>query len=327
MCNPKGFARYVFFSMAVAVAGIMGSPTPARADLGTLVPAYFYPSFNGSGDVVGDWARMATAASQIPVTAIFNPDSGPLPGSPDPIYVTAMTNLENAGGKVVAYIPTNFGSTPLGDPNTPGTIEYDIHTYLAQYGSLINGFFIDQMNVLPSTLSYYQEIYNSIKTHGSYTVIGNPGSPFLNGVSPQDFLSTANVMNIFEGPNKAPSPGAPGFDAYPYGLNWFLNYPGNRFSNIVFDVPTDAGNPSGSEAMLADLSKAAQLNAGYVYVTDQTLPNPYAQLPSYWDQEVAAIAVASVPEPRAVTLMASGCMLATMAMAARRRARARREPG
>ena len=47
--------------------------------------------------------------------------------------------------------------------------------------------------------------------------------------------------------------------------------------------------------MLADLSKAVSLNAGYVYITDQTLPNPYAQLPSYWDQEVAAIA--SVPEP------------------------------
>jgi len=319
MRNPKGLCGCVFLSMAVA--GIIGPPTQARADLGVLVPAYFYPGTGGPGGVGDGWAAMATAASQIPVTAIFNPDSGPLPGSPDPIYVTAMTNLENAGGKVVAYIPTNFGSTPLGDPNTPGTIEYDIHTYLAQYGSLINGFFIDQMNVLPSTLSYYQEIYNSIKTHGSYTVIGNPGSPFLNGVSPQDFLSTANIMNIFEGPNIAPSPGAPGYNAYPYGLNWFQSYASNQFSNIVFNVPADAGNPSGSSAMLADLSKAVGLNAGYVYMTDQMLPNPYAQLPSYWDQEVSAIQ--AVPEPGALTTLAATGLFGVLALAVRRLGRRR----
>ena len=45
-------------------------------------------------------------------------------------------------------------------------------------------------------------------------------------------------------------------------MNWFLSYPSDRFSNIVFDVPADAGNPSQSSAMLADLSKAVQLNAG-----------------------------------------------------------------
>ena len=59
--------------------------------------------------------------------------------------------------------------------------------------------------------------------------------------------------------------------------------------------------------MLADLSKAVQLNAGYVYITDQTLPNPYAQLPSYWDQEVAAIA--TLPEPGSLTILAAGALL------------------
>jgi hypothetical protein len=310
MRNPKGLCGCVLLFMAVG--GIIGPPTQARADLGVLVPAYFYPGFGGPGGVGDGWAAMAAAASHIPVTAIFNPDSGPLPGKPDPNYVNAMTNLENAGGKVVAYIPTYDGTA------TPSTIANDITTYITQYGSLINGFFIDQMYILPSTLSYYQNIYNSIKMQGNYTVIGNPGSPFLNGVSPQDFLSTANVMNIFEGPNIAPAPGEAGYDAYPYGLNWFQNYPSSRFSNIVYDVPANAGDPSQSSAMLADLSKAVGLNAGYVYMTDQMLPNPYAQLPSYWDQEVSAIQAVSVPEPGALTRLTAAGLFWVLAVAVRR---------
>ncbi len=291
--NPKGLWRCVFLSMAVA--GIIGPPTPARADLGVLVPAYFYPGTGGTEGYTDGWAQMAAAAGTIPVTAIFNPDSGPLPGPADPNYVNAMTNLENRGGTVVAYVTTGNGSV------SRGTVEGEISTYLTQYPGLIKGFFIDQMYILPSTLSYYQSIYSFIKSQDtSYTVIGNPGSPFLNGLSPQDFVSTANTLNIFEGPNISPGLGAAGYDIYPYGLNWFLstNYPSNQFSNIIYDVPADTGNPSTSSAMLADLSKAVQLNTGYVYMTD--VPgNPYDALPSYWDQEVAAIQ--AVPEPGALT--------------------------
>jgi hypothetical protein len=282
---------------------------------GILVPAYFYPGTGGASGSGDGWAQMAAASATVPVTAIFNPDSGPLPGPPDPNYVAALTNLENAGGHVVAYVFSDNGLTPL------ATIEGQIRTYIGQYGSLIDGFFIDGMAVLPNTLSYYQDIYSFIKAqNSSYTVVGNPGNPFLNGVSPQDFLSTPDVLNIFEGPNSAPSPGAAGFDAYPYGLNWFLNYPSNRFSNIIFDVPADAGNPGGSSAMLADVSKADRLNAGYVYVTDQTLPNPYAQLPSYWDEEVSAVrAFQSVPEPGVLTYLASAVLCLPLAFAVRRR--------
>jgi hypothetical protein len=309
--------------LLLVAAGMLGSPVPVRAgDIGALVPSYFYPGTGGPGGAGDGWAAMATAASTIPVTAIFNPFSGPLPGPPDPNYVTAMTNLEAApGGSVVAYVFTNEGMAPI------ATVESQIQTYITQYGGLIKGFFLDGMNILPTTLSYYQSLYSYIKgLDNSYNVVGNPGSPFLNGVTPQQFLSTADVLNIFEGPHIAPSPGAAGFDAYPYGINWFQNFPSNRFSNIVFDVPGDNGNPMMSSAMLADLSKAVQLNAGNVYFTDQTLPNPYAQLPAYWDQEVSAIASASaVPEPGSLTIMASGCLLATL-MAARRRSRTRRQP-
>ncbi len=308
MRASRGVSRFVWLAVVIFLAGIIGSPRSARAGrLGLLVPSYFYPGTGGPGRVGDGWAAMTAAASQVPVTAILNPNSGPLPGPPDPNYVGAMTNLENAGGHVVAYVYTDNGNENGTAPLA--TVEGQIATYISQYGKLINGFFLDGMFITPSTLSYYQSLTSYIKGLGaSYTIIGNPGQPFLNGVAPQDYLLTANVFNIFEGPNTAPSPGAPGFNDYPYGVTWFQGYPSNRFSNVILDVPDSA-------TMLADLGKAVRLNAGYVYITDQSGANPYSQLPSYWDEEVSAIA--SVPEPRALTNFASAAVCGSLVMTLR----------
>jgi len=60
------------------------------------------------------------------------------------------------------------------------------------------------LHLTPSTVSYYQSIESFIKRlSSSYTVIGNPGDPFLTGVTPTECLSTADIFNISEGPNTA----------------------------------------------------------------------------------------------------------------------------
>jgi hypothetical protein len=167
-------ADLLSLSFSLAVAAIVQCPTPSTAAaVGVIVPAYFYPGTGGPGTVGDGCAALDAAAAQIPVIAIVNPASGPGPAE-DPNYAAAMTSLEKAGGKADAYIFTNDGSTSL------ATVEGEITTYLSQYGSLINGFFLDGMLVTPSTLSYYQPIDSYIKSFSpSYTVIGNPGQPFL----------------------------------------------------------------------------------------------------------------------------------------------------
>ena len=141
----KSISRFVGLFFGVVLVGLAGSPAAARAgQVGVFVPSYFYPGTGGPGGVGDGWAAMTAAASQIPITAIFNPDSGPLPGPADPNYTTALTNLENAGGKVVAYVYTDNGNAPL------ASVESQISTYITQYGSLINGFFLDGMFIIPS---------------------------------------------------------------------------------------------------------------------------------------------------------------------------------
>jgi hypothetical protein len=289
MHKPNRIGGSFLVAFGVILAGILYGSDRCLATVGTVVPSYFYPGTGGPGGVGDGWAAMAAAAPNIPLIAVLNPNSGPLAGPADPNYTTAMTNLENASGKTVAYVFTDDGGTPL------ASVESQIGTYLTQYGTLIDGFYLDGMSVTPSTLSYYQSIDAYIKgLSPGFTVVGNPGQPYLNGVSPANYLTTADIFDLFEGPGTAPM-SDPGFNNYPYGQTWYQSYPAGGFDNTIYDVPSES-------AMVADVSTAAGLNAGYVYVTDQGAGNPYAQLPSYWDQEVAAIT--SLPEPAAAGLIA-----------------------
>jgi hypothetical protein len=262
-----------------------------------LVPAYFYPGTGGTEGYTDGWAQMAASAGQVPITAIFNPASGPGP-SPDPNYITAMTNLELAGGKVVAYIFTDYGNVPV------ATVEGEINTYLSQYGNLtsnsiknlINGFFFDQMSNLPSEVSYYQTLYTYVKGLGSsYQVIGNPGT-----TTDQSYLSssppTANTIMTYEGSAANYAAATP--------PSWVYSYPASDFANTIYAESTLSG-------MFGDIALANERNVGYVYVTDETLNPPtgylYDRLPSYWNEEVAG--VASIPEPGSLILLAPGLLV------------------
>jgi hypothetical protein len=48
-----------------------------------------------------------------------------------------------------------------------------------------------------------------------------------------------------------------------------------------------------SSEMLKAVSRGKQLNAGFMYITDDTMPNPYDKLPTFYKQEVAALAATS----------------------------------
>ena len=58
---------------------------------------------------------------------------------------------------------------------------------------------------------------------------------------------------------------------------WVSGYPATRFSHLIYDTKT------GSRRQVCAASRAR--NAGYLYVTNDVLPNPWDTLPPYWSQE------------------------------------------
>jgi hypothetical protein len=244
----------------------------AQEQITALVPAYFYPSYLGS-----PWDDLTTAAASIPIEAIMNPDSGP--GSqPNSDYQAAVGKLQAAGGKVIGYVPTFYGARPQ------TCVLADVQSYITWYN--VDGIFLDQMGNQVGTLDYVA-LYNAIKALGNLHVVGNPGSPFDPA---QSLLAAADTLNIFEGPLTNSDPDGPSFALYPKrgpytGLPlWFESASPSQIANIVYDATT------GCQAGYA-LLKALRFNAGYVFITDGVLPNPYGGLPAYWTQEVEAIAL------------------------------------
>ncbi len=286
--------RSVLFALPLLISMCCFHAGPAVAGvLGLLVPAYFYPGTGGPGGVGDGWSSLSSASASVPLIAIFNPNSGPAPGPPDPNYVQAMTQVEKAGGQIVAYAYTGGGTVPLSE------VEQELSTYVVQYGSLIQGFFFDVMTLSTATVGYYDQLETYARgLCPSCLVMGNPGQPSLGDLSPAQYLSVADTFNIFEGPDSGPG----GFSSYPGTSTWFLGYTSDRFSNIIYSAPVSS--------LVADLTKAVQFNAGDVYVTDDSGANPFGYLPSYWDQEVAAVSqINALPEPSSIAILPLGALI------------------
>jgi hypothetical protein len=270
-----GRALLLAVSLFVAASPV-SSHAQASNKVTALVPAYFYPS----SWEPSPWDDLTAAAPVIPIVAIMNPDSGPGPAS-NSDYVTAVSKLQAAGGQVIGYIYTSYGARDSAD------ILAAVQSYINWYN--VDGIFLDEMGNQDGTLDYVA-LYDAIKALcPNLLVVGNPGIPFA---QVEGYLAAADTLNIFEGPLTTSTTGAANFAQYPdqgpyAGLPlWFENVNSSQIANIVYGVSTEA------QARWA-LLKARRYHASYVYITDENLPNPYAGLPSYWNDEVQAIALAN----------------------------------
>jgi hypothetical protein len=271
--HPSGrLARILTLTLSVLFAGPWIANPAQAGDITALVPAYFYPTWW----VGSPWDELNAAAARIPIEAIMNPDSGPGPAA-NSDYQFAAGALQAAGGRVIGYIPTGYGSRAAGD------VIADVESYLEWYG--VDGIFLDEMGNQLGALDYVA-LYTAIKSMGvDLHVVGNPGIPFA---QVEAFVPAADTLVIFEGPLQNSDPNGASFRAYPNsgpyaGIPlWFTRYDSSRIANLVYGVSTPL-------KMFAALIKAVRYNAAYVYLTNDQLPNPYDTLPTYWEDEVDVI--------------------------------------
>jgi len=256
---------------AVATA-LLALFMPTAHALELLVPAYFYPADEGASY----WQTLTDSAPEVGITAILNPDSGP--GSTlDTHYTAVVDSLQAAGGRVIGYVHTSYGT------RSAATVRTEIDRYYALYG--VDGIFIDEMSNDTAHLGYYQSLHDYIRgLDGSGFIVGNPGTQ-----TAPDYLATADVLVTFE----SPAAEYAGYEADA----WTQTQDASRFAHLVYEVPDAA-------AMQAVIARARAMNVGHVYVTDDDISNPWDTLPSYWAAQTAA--VAAVPEPSAWATLAAG---------------------
>ena len=260
-------------ALVLAVLLVLGAAAGSAAAQSIAVPAYFYPG--GSPDY---WTQLGQAGPG--ALAVMNPDSGP-GSAPDPNYVSAVEAAEAAGITVVGYVYTSYGSRSL------RAVESDVNKYYNWYP--VQGIFFDEASTSCSQEPYYAQLNSFVKAKGGVArTVLNPGTQ-----TNQCYASAADTLLTFEGSDSeyVNSYSAP---------SWVSSYPASRFWHVIYGTSTTS-----AMATAVQLSKAR--NAGYVYVTSASLPNPYDVLPTlYWSSELAdtgATGALSAPTNTAVPIV------------------------
>jgi hypothetical protein len=229
-----------------------------------LVPAYFFPA---GTDSTNPWHVMCRGmnVSGGPSTAIMNPSSGPGTAK-NPPYTEAISYCHGKMQHVIGYVHTSYGFRALGD------VIKDIDTYYSLYP--VDGIFVDEMDncdicLLPTGMSektYYGRIYTHVKqkSSGRGDVVGNPGSAA--STAWQIDSPVADKLVVFEGTRASYADWSP--------PAWVMSRSASKFSHLVH-ASSGAYRPQ-----VCDSSRSR--NAGFVYVTDDVLPNPWDRLPTYW---------------------------------------------
>jgi hypothetical protein len=225
-----------------------------------VVPSYMYPAADGSA--WNSFIAHPVWSTQAERIMIVNPNSGPGKDAKAD-YRNIAAAAQRSGNRVYGYVSTRYGKVD------PQTVEEEIGKYIKWYG--VNGIFVDEVSADAAQVArYYQPLVTAI------TSAIDDGGVILNaGTYPDASYAQINVPKqsrlqivVFE-------------DSYASFIKasfvvppWARTYPSSMFIHIVYDTPAD------------DVAKVLQFSAmrhaSYVYVTDQTMPDPYAALPSYW---------------------------------------------
>lgn len=178
---------------------------------------------------------------------IVNPSNGP-GAAADEGYASAIRTAQDSGWKVIGYVHTSYGARPAAE------VEADARRYGDWYR--VDGIFLDEASHAAEQLPYYRALRASI--HG--LLVLNPGIPPDPG-----YAGAADVIVTYEG-SYADADGR--LRAPP----WLAD---DRAASLVYAAPERAAR--------------ALINAhgaGYLYVTSETLPDPWSVSPPYIDREL-----------------------------------------
>jgi hypothetical protein len=253
-----------------------------------LVPLYEYA---GSSTLASDWAA---ACAKDAVVVAAGASSGP-PTSGDGDWTLEEGDLlpamescyphSSVKGEAIGYVNTGYGSIPV------STVDEEMKQWVS-FDPTLAGFFFDEASDSSSAAneSYYAAITSAARSDGPTEVVWNWGTdsgttswPFAPG---QSFgTSWPNYVVVFEGAASSLGQWVPagwesgswvsGRERVPYS---------NSLAAIVYDTPSASLS---SVCSAVDRLWSVSDNLFGYYVTNENLPNPYAELDEYNATEVA----------------------------------------
>jgi len=240
-------------SAGSSTGGAAGSDASTPSANGTLVPLYSYPTdATWTAIVAGKQAHPS-----VPIVAIVNPASGPGTAK-DTTFVTGTEALAKAGIVVIGYVSTSYAAR-----DAVTEVQPEIDRYLSWYPA-VSGIFFDEQSADAQDVAYYSGLSAYAKGKGLGLTVGNPGAD-----TDESYIGALDVMLIYE------SKGLP-TDAALGG--WHAKYDKSSFGIIPYGVTLDTGFVAKAKAAV-----------GWIYLTDDDLPNPWDTLPPYFDGLLSAL--------------------------------------
>lgn len=241
---------FLIMTMFFATAQLSTHVHDDDTKTGILVPLYRHPS-----PAWDELIQAKHAYPSVPILVIINPENGP--GIGDPNYILGIKKFQSADIPVLGYVYTRYGS------RNSSEIITDIDAYKNLYN--VNGIFFDEMSHVPGNEDYYRHLSDYAKSVGIDITIGNPGRD----ISPS-YIGTVDNIVIYE------NSGLPSTASL---VGWHAKYSKSNFSILSYDV----------SKLNEKFVRSASHHLGFIYITDQSLPNPWHSLATYFDHLVSLV--------------------------------------
>jgi uncharacterized coiled-coil protein SlyX len=235
------------------------APMPNTSKTGLDLPFY-------SSDMSTAGIAAAQAHPGLPMTFTINPASGP--GTTFRSDIQLTINQSNAAGKLpLGYIATHWGD----GTKTTAAIKAEVDKYVSLYTGL-KGVFWDECASSASVIAFYTDITNYARSRGLNIVHANPGTQI-----DEQYVALFDIITISEENNIL-------LDENTLKGRTFSNkYPKSKFSYLSYGV---ASLPSAWVTMACKY-------VGTMYLTSDSLPNPWDSPSTYLDALLNALEAAA----------------------------------
>ncbi|MGI0058257.1 MAG: spherulation-specific family 4 protein, partial [Nitrosotalea sp.] len=242
------------------VTRVITSKNTASSDLATRLggnaTGIYYPLYSLSE--LPQVLAAKQAFPNVPFMVNINPSSGP-GSSASTAWANAITQLKNAGAVVTGYVPTGYGTG-----RSISNVEGMISSYNQFYPNMLDGIMFDEVSGSCSQFTFYQTVSNYARSLGYSYLRANPGSSIC-----QTDVPLFNHIAIYESAGYPSESTLASNTYYPQYSKSIVGFGATVHTQSTYD-PT----------WLHMATKYIK----WVYITDQTEPNPYAVFPSYFNQ-------------------------------------------